>query len=79
MCQCVPSPSPTPLHLPIIDSLLFLCVGVLTLTFHEIQMPEGQRFLSEYMPLDNRNLTNSRVLEGVHDFIGMNQRVIGKE
>jgi hypothetical protein len=42
-------------------------------------MPEGQRFLSEYMPLDNRNLTNSRVLEGVHDFIGMNQRVIGKE
>jgi hypothetical protein len=42
-------------------------------------MRGGQRFLSEYMSLDNRNLTNCRVLEGVRGFIGMNQRVIGKE
>jgi hypothetical protein len=44
-----------------------------------MEMLQSQRLLSEYMPFDNRKLTNCRVLQGVHNFIRMNQRVIEKE
>jgi hypothetical protein len=42
-------------------------------------MLEGKEGEGEYMLGDNRNLSSCRVLQGVHDFIRMNERVIEKE
>ena len=47
-----------------------LFAGVLILILHEIEMLQGQNILSEYMPVDNRNLTNCRAFQRIHDFIG---------